>query len=77
MTQVGDPVILVFTNGARGFLALPRPLLGSECDDNNAAGMHKFVCNQCWFIQLIMEVYIKQTSRSKSFVYQGKPLQHT
>lgn len=36
--QVGDPVVLVFTNGARGFLALPRPLFGSECDDNNAAG---------------------------------------
>jgi len=37
---VGDPVILIFTNGARGFLALPKPLFGSECDDNNAAGMY-------------------------------------
>ena len=36
---MGDPVILIFTNGARGFLALPKPLFGSECDDNNAAGM--------------------------------------
>ena len=37
--KVGDPVILVFDNGARGFLSLPRPLFGSECDDNNAAGI--------------------------------------
>lgn len=37
--KVGDPVILVFENGARGFLSLPRPFFGSECDDNNAAGI--------------------------------------
>lgn len=38
LLQVGDPVILVFDNGASGFLSLPRPLFGSECDDNNPAG---------------------------------------
>lgn len=36
--KVGDPVLLVFDNGARGFLSLPKPLFGSECDDNNPAG---------------------------------------
>ncbi|KAJ7370570.1 Tectonic-1 [Desmophyllum pertusum] len=45
--KVGDPVILVFTNGARGFLALPRPLLGSECDDNNAAGYRQDGSTEC------------------------------
>ena len=32
-------MLLVFENGARGFLSLPRPFFGSECDDNNAAGI--------------------------------------
>ena len=32
-------MVLVFDNGARGFLSLPRPLFGSECDDHNAAGI--------------------------------------
>ena len=36
--QVGDPIILQFNNGAKGFLVLPRPLLGGECDDRSAAG---------------------------------------
>lgn len=36
--KVGDPVLLVFDSGARGFLSLPKPLFGSECDDNNPAG---------------------------------------
>lgn len=36
-------MLLIFTNGARGFLALPKPLFGSECDDNNAAGSHSIM----------------------------------
>ena len=42
--KVGDPVLLVFDNGARGFLSLPKPLFGSECDDNNPAGTFPYLC---------------------------------
>jgi hypothetical protein len=34
----GDPVLLVFENGAKGFLSLPKPMLTRECDDENPAG---------------------------------------
>ena len=38
-------MLLAFDNGARGFLSLPRPLFGSECDDNNAAGIPSVLCS--------------------------------
>ena len=41
--QVGDPVLLVFNNGARGFLSFPKPLFGSECNDNNPAGVYRVI----------------------------------
>ncbi|KAK2568357.1 hypothetical protein P5673_007378 [Acropora cervicornis] len=44
---VGDPVLLVFDNGARGFLSLPKPLFGSECDDNNPAGYREDNSTEC------------------------------
>lgn len=40
-------MILVFTNGTRGFLALPKPLFASECDDNNAAGYRQDGSTEC------------------------------
>lgn len=45
--KVGDPVILVFDNGASGFLSLPRPLFGSECDDNNPAAYREDSSTEC------------------------------
>lgn len=55
--QVGDPIILQFNNGAKGFLVLPRPLLGGECDDRSAAGT--CTCMQekkkSWHLTLIEE----------------------
>lgn len=45
--KVGDPVRLVFDNGVRGFLSLPRPLFGSECDDNNPAGYRENNSTEC------------------------------
>ena len=66
---MGDPVILIFTNGARGFLALPKPLFGSECDDNNAAGIlllavpSAIKINNAWdYIRFTWTLLPKQTS---------------
>ncbi|KAK3746639.1 hypothetical protein QZH41_012846 [Actinostola sp. cb2023] len=36
--KAGDPILLVFENGAKGFLSLPKPLFSKECDDENPAG---------------------------------------
>ncbi|PFX24477.1 Tectonic-3 [Stylophora pistillata] len=45
--KVGDPIILQFSNGAKGFLALPKPLLGEECDDRSAAGYRQDASTEC------------------------------
>nr|XP_058952856.1 tectonic-3-like [Pocillopora verrucosa] len=45
--MVGDPIILQFNNGAKGFLVLPRPLLGGECDDRSAAGYRQDASTEC------------------------------
>ncbi|CAH3171293.1 unnamed protein product [Porites lobata] len=45
--KVGDPVLLLFNNGAKGFLSFPKPLFGSECNDNNPAGYRKDNSTEC------------------------------
>lgn len=45
--KVGDPIILQFSNGAKGLLALPKPLLGEECDDRSAAGYRQDASKEC------------------------------
>ncbi|XP_068725456.1 tectonic-3-like [Montipora capricornis] len=45
--KVGDPVLLIFDSGARGFLSLPKPLFGNECDDNNPAGYREDESTEC------------------------------
>ena len=50
-SQFGDPILLLFESNIQGFLAFPKPSVGSsQCDDRNAAGVY---ANQTYF-----EIYL-------------------
>ena len=51
-SQFGDPILLLFESNIQGFLAFPKPSVGSsQCDDRNAAGMY---VNQTEFEMLLL-----------------------
>ncbi|XP_032237913.2 tectonic-1 [Nematostella vectensis] len=45
--KAGDPIVLVFGNGAKGYLAIPKPLVSKQCEDNNPAGFFQDVSSEC------------------------------
>eukprot|EP00112_Aurelia_sp_Birch-Aquarium-sp1_P003173 Seg1354.15 transcript_id=Seg1354.15/GoldUCD/mRNA.D3Y31 product=Tectonic-3 protein_id=Seg1354.15/GoldUCD/D3Y31 len=46
--KFGDPVLLLFESNVQGFLALPKPSVGSsQCDDRNTAGFMKDETSKC------------------------------
>eukprot|EP00794_Sanderia_malayensis_P016797 gene16797-18492_t len=46
--KFGDPVLLLFESNVQGFLALPKPSVGtSECDDQNPTGFLKEENTKC------------------------------